>query len=87
MSVQQQRETQSQYGENAKFLHATKTNNPNDPIQLAFSITDEQGNEQIMTGEVPSSFDLYNLCVENGWLREPRPVSASQRRSRMAVAS
>lgn len=85
MPVQQQRETQ--YAENAKFLHATKTSNPNDPIQLAFSIMDEQGNEQILTGEVPSSFDLYNICVDNGWLREPRPVSATQRRSRMAVAS
>lgn len=81
----QQRETQ--YGENAKFLHATKTNNPNDPIQLAFSITDEQGNEQILTGEVPSSFDLYTVCVENNWLREPRPVAPSQRRGRIAVAS
>lgn len=81
----QQRETQ--YGENAKFLHATKTNNPNDPIQLAFSITDEQGNEQILTGEVPSSFDLYTVCVENNWLLEPRPVALSQRRGRIAVAS
>jgi hypothetical protein len=85
MPVQQQRETQ--YGENAKFLHATKTNNPNDPIQLAFSINDEQGSEQILMGEVPSSFDLYTVCVENGWLREPRPVSANQKRSRIAVAS
>ena len=85
MPVQpQQRETQ--YGENAKFLHATKTNNPSDPIQLAFSITDEQGSEQIVTGEVPSSFDLYGLCVENGWLREPRPVATTQRRGRMAAA-
>ena len=85
MPLQSHRETQ--YGENAKFLHATKTNNPNDPIQLAFSITDEQGNEQIVTGEVPSSSDLYTMCVESGWLREPRPVSASQRRGRIAVAS
>jgi hypothetical protein len=79
-----QRETQ--YGENAKFLHATKSNNPTDPIQLAFSITDEQGSEQILTGEVPSSFELYNVCVESGWLREPRPVaSIAQRRARMAA--
>ena len=79
----QQRETQ--YGENAKFLHATKTNNPTDPIQLAFSITDEQGNEQILTGEVPSSFDLYSTCVENGWLREPRAISISQRQRRASA--
>ncbi len=84
MPVSQQRETQ--YGENAKFLHATKTNNPTDPIQLAFSITDDQGSEQILTGEVPSSFELYSVCVEQGWLREPRPVAtATQRRARMAA--
>jgi hypothetical protein len=86
MPVQQQQQRETQYGENAKFLHATKTNNPNDPIQLAFSITDEQGSEQILMGEVPSSFDLYGVCVENGWLREPRPVSAGQRRSRLQAA-
>jgi hypothetical protein len=72
------------YGENAKFLHATKTSNPADPIQVAFSITDEQGSEQILTGEVPSANDLYNVCVENGWLREPRAVSIAQRRRQAA---
>jgi hypothetical protein len=85
MPVQQnQRETQ--YGDNAKFLHATKTSSPNDPIQFAFSITDEQGNEQILTGEVPSSSELYEGCVENGWIREPRPASAGQKRPRLASA-
>jgi hypothetical protein len=84
-----QRETQreTQYAENAKFLHATKTSNPNDPIQLAFSIMDEQGTEQILTGEVPSAGDLYQACVENGWIREPRAVSATQRRGRLGVAA
>jgi hypothetical protein len=85
MPVQnQQRETQ--YGDNAKFLHATKSNNPSDPIQFAFSITDEQGNEQILMGEVPSSFELYSGCVENGWIREPRPVSSGQKRTRLVAA-
>jgi hypothetical protein len=79
---QQQRETQ--YGDNAKFLHATKTNNPNDPIQFAFSITDEQGSEQILMGEVPSSFELYGVCVDNGWVREPR-ASTTSRRGRLAA--
>jgi hypothetical protein len=85
MPVAQQQQRETQYGENAKFLHATKTNNPNDPIQLAFSITDEQGSEQILMGEVPTSFDLYNVCVENSWLREPRQVSSNQRRGRIAA--
>jgi hypothetical protein len=86
MPIPQQQQRETQYGENAKFLHATKTNNPNDPVQLTFSVTDEQGSEQIVMGEVPSSFDLYGVCVENGWVREPRPVSATQRRSRLAAA-
>jgi hypothetical protein len=77
MQTQQQ---QSLYGENARFLHATKTHNPNDPIQFAFAITDEQGNEQILTGEVTSASEFYSTCVENGWLREPRAVSINQKR-------
>jgi hypothetical protein len=77
---------ESQFGENAKFLYATKTNNPTDPIQFAFAITDEQGNEQILTGEVPSSYHLYSLCVESGWLREPRGVSSIGQRTRRMSA-
>jgi hypothetical protein len=80
------REPETQFGENAKFLYATKTNNPTDPIQVAFAVTDEQGTEQIVTGEVPSSSNLYSLCVENGWLREPRAISISQRQRRAAAS-
>ncbi len=83
MPVPQQHE--SIFGENAKFLYATKTNNPNDPIQVVFAITDEQGSEQILTGEVPASSLLYSVCVENGWLREPRAVSIAQRQRRMTA--
>jgi hypothetical protein len=76
---------ESLFGENAKFLYATKTSNPTDPIQVAFAITDEQGNEQIVTGDVPNSYNLYSLCVEQGWLREPRTLSISQQRRRMSA--
>ncbi len=77
---------ETQFGDNAKFLYATKTNNPTDPIQVAFAVTDEQGSEQIVTGEVPSSSNFYSLCVENGWLREPRAISISQRQRRIAAS-
>lgn len=80
------REPETQFGDNAKFLYATKTNNPTDPIQVAFAITDEQGTEHIVTGEVPSTSHFYSLCVENGWLREPRAISISQRQRRMAAS-
>ncbi len=76
---------ESIFGENAKFLYATKSNNPTDPIQVAFAITDEQGTEQILTGEVPASSLLYSVCVENGWLREPRALSIAQRQRRMTA--
>ena len=80
------REAEAQFGDNATFLYATKTTNPSDPIQVAFAITDEQGSEQIVTGEVPSSSNFYTLCVENGWLREPRAISISQRQRRVAAS-
>lgn len=86
MPIQQQQQRETQYAENARFLHATKNNNPSDPIQLAFSITDEQGNEQIVMGEVPSSFEFYGTCVESGWVREPRGISTTQRRGRLQAA-
>ena len=81
----QQQQPQSLYGDNARFLHATKTTNPNDPIQFAFAITDEQGNEQILTGEVASASDFYTTCVESGWIREPRAVSINQKRTRISA--
>lgn len=86
MPLSQQQQHETLFGENAKFLYATKSNNPNEPIQVAFAITDEQGNEQILTGEIPSSYNLYGVFVENGWLREPRTVSSSQQRVRRMSA-
>jgi hypothetical protein len=60
---------------NVKLVHFTKQNSPDEPIQLAFSVTDDQGKEEIITGEVPCSYDLFHLLQENGWLNVRRGVS------------
>jgi len=43
---------------NVKLVHFTKQNSPDEPVQVAFAVTDEQGKEEIITGEVPYSYDL-----------------------------
>jgi L-lysine 2,3-aminomutase len=43
-----------------KLVHCIKQNSPDDPIQLAFSITDEQGIEEIITGEIRYGIDLLS---------------------------
>jgi hypothetical protein len=40
---------------NVKLVHFTKQNSPDEPVQVAFSVTDEQGKEEIITGEIPYS--------------------------------
>ncbi len=67
---------------NVKLVHATKQNSPDDPIQFAFSVTDEQGNEEIVTGEIPYAYELFSLFQERGWLNLRRGVSTI-RESRM----
>jgi hypothetical protein len=54
---------------------------PDEPVQVAFAVTDDQGKEEIITGEVPYSYDLFRLFQENGWLNTRRGV-ASIRESR-----
>ena len=44
--------------------------------QVAFSVTDEQGKEEIITGEIPYSYDLFRVCQEQGWLNLRRGVSS-----------
>ena len=40
---------------NVKLVHFTKQNSPDEPLQVAFAVMDEQGREEIITGEVPYS--------------------------------
>jgi len=74
---------------NVKLVHFTKQHSPDEPLQLAFSVVDEQGKEEIITGEIPYSADLFRLCQDNGWLNIRRGVSSiregrSQRRAMSA---
>jgi hypothetical protein len=74
-------QTQDQTTLNVKLVQFTKQNSPDEPVQVAFAVTDDQGKEEIITGEVPYSYDLFHLFQENGWLNIRRGV-ASIRESR-----
>jgi hypothetical protein len=74
-------QAQEQTTLNVKLVHFTKQNSPDEPVQVAFAVTDDQGKEEIITGEVPNSIDLVHLFQENGWLNIRRGV-ASIRESR-----
>jgi hypothetical protein len=82
-------QSQEQETLNVKLVHFTKQNSPDEPVQVAFSVVDEQGKEEIITGEIPYSYDLFRLCQENGWLNLRRGVASiretrSQRRAMSA---
>jgi hypothetical protein len=55
---------------------------PHEPVQVAFSVTDDQGREEIITGEIPYSYDLFRLLQENGWLNLRRGVSSIRENNR-----
>src|SRR5215471_796433 len=61
---------------NVKLVHFTKQNSPDEPVQVAFSVVDDQGREEIITGEIPYTYDLFRLFQENGWLNLRRGVSS-----------
>jgi len=69
-------QSQEQETLNVKLVHFTRQNSPDEPLQLAFSVTDEQGKEEIITGEITYPYDLFRLCQENGWLNIRRGVSS-----------
>lgn len=52
---------------NVRLVHFTKANSPEQPVQVAFSVIDDAGNEMIQTGECYQG-QLYNLFQENNWL-------------------
>ena len=61
---------------NVKLVHFTKQNSPDEPVQVAFSVTDDQGKEEIITGEIPYSSELFSVLQQNGWLNLRRGVSS-----------
>ena len=75
-------QAQEQETLNVKLVHFTKQNSPDEPVQLAFSVVDEQGKEEIITGEIPYSYDLFHVCQEQGWLNLRRGVSSIRETSR-----
>ena len=46
-------QTQDQATLNVKLVHFTKQNSPDEPVQVAFAVTDDQGKEEIITGGFP----------------------------------
>jgi hypothetical protein len=68
-------QNQEQETLNVKLVHFTKQNSPDEPVQVAFSVIDDQGREEIITGEIPYTYDLFKLFQENGWLNIRRGVS------------
>jgi hypothetical protein len=69
-------QSQEQSTLNVKLVHFTKQNSPDEPVQVAFAVTDDQGKEEIITGEVPYSYDLFHLFQEAGWLNIRRGVAS-----------
>jgi hypothetical protein len=61
---------------NIKLVHFTKQNSSDEPVQVAFSVIDDQGKEEIITGEIPYSSELFRVLQENGWLNLRRSVSS-----------
>jgi hypothetical protein len=61
---------------NVKLVHFTKQNSSDEPVQVAFSVIDDQGKEEIITGEIPYSSELFKVLQENGWLNLRRGVSS-----------
>jgi hypothetical protein len=57
-------------------VHFTKQGATDEPVQVAFAVADDQGKEEIITGEVPYNFDLFQLFQENGWLKIRRGVAS-----------
>lgn len=75
---------------NVKLVHFTKQNSPDEPVQFAFSVIDEQGKKEIITGEIHYTYDLFRLFQENGWLNVRRGVSSirdSSRSQRRAMSA
>jgi len=57
---------------------------PDELVQLAFSVIDDAGREEIVTGQCPTAAALYQLVQEAGWLGRTataRPIRMQTRAS------
>jgi len=68
-------QAQEQETLNVKLVHFTKQNSSDEPVQVVFSVVDDQGKEEIITGEIPYTYDLLKPFQENGRLNIRRGVS------------
>ncbi len=82
-------QSQEQETLNVKPIHFTKQNSPDEPVQVAFSVVDDQGKEEIIMGEIPYFYDLFRLFQGNGWLNVRRGVSSIRetRTQRRAISA
>jgi hypothetical protein len=69
-------QSQEQPALNVKLVYFTKQISPDEAVQVAFAVTDDQGKEEIITGEVPYTYDLFHLFQENNWLNIRRGVAS-----------
>jgi hypothetical protein len=72
-----------EYPMNVKLVHATRTTNPEEPLQIVFSCIDETGREEITTAQVPNAYLLFGVLQEQGWFKTgvARPIRAMTRAS------
>src|ERR1700745_1507494 len=57
---------------NVKLLHMTRNNSVEDPITVAFAVTDETGTEQVINVQCPTAGSLFQLLSEAGWVGPPK---------------
>jgi len=79
-------QSQEQETLNVKLVHFTRQNSTDEPLQVAFSVTDEQGKEEIITGEIPYAYDLFRMLQEHGWLNIRRAASPIRERIQRRAA-
>ena len=66
---------------NVKLLHMTRNNSVEDPITVAFAVTDETGTEQVINVQCPTAGSLFQLLSEAGWVGRPARVPISMRKT------
>jgi hypothetical protein len=83
-------QSQEQETNNVKLVHFTKQNSADELRTsrfFSFSVVDDQGKKEIITGEIPYSYNLFRLLQENSWLNVRRGVSFGEKSQRWAMSA
>jgi len=80
-------QSQEQETLNVKLVHFTKQTSPDEPVQVAFSVTDEQCKKETITGEIPYTHNLLRVFQKNSWLNIRRGVSPIRERPQRRAMS